>query len=70
MNDGLYSSSVLTSASICSYRMFVANIFFGCICFDREDAVAALKNGEEQLKMLQRQATISQLYPSARSVME
>ena len=38
--------------------------------FDREEAVAAIRDGEVHLKMLQRQATISQLYPSARSVME
>jgi hypothetical protein len=36
----------------------------------REEAIAALKDGEEQLKVLQRQAAISMLYPSARSVME
>ncbi|KAL7563755.1 hypothetical protein ACA910_020441 [Epithemia clementina (nom. ined.)] len=35
-----------------------------------EDAAAALANGMDQLEMLRRQATLSQLYPSARSVME
>jgi len=40
------------------------------IHYYREEAAAALKDGEQQLKMLHRQATISQLYPSARSVME
>ena len=36
----------------------------------REEAVAALNDGFEQLKMLQRQATVSSLYPSSKSVME
>lgn len=36
----------------------------------REDATQALRYGEEQLAVMQRQATLSHLYPSAKSVME
>lgn len=36
----------------------------------REEASAALLDGMKQLEMLQRQTVLSQLYPSARSVME
>ena len=35
-----------------------------------EDASAAIKQGEEQLTMLHRQAVIGNLYPSGLSVME
>jgi hypothetical protein len=35
-----------------------------------EEAATALREGEEQLVALQRQSVLSQLYPSARSVME
>mmetsp|Transcript_12474 Transcript_12474/g.16401 ORF Transcript_12474/g.16401 Transcript_12474/m.16401 type:complete len:85 (+) Transcript_12474:58-312(+) len=35
-----------------------------------EAATAALVSGMEQLEVLRRQAVLSQLYPSARSVME
>ena len=35
-----------------------------------EQAVAALTDGMEQLKMIQRQAIVSSLYPSSKSVME
>eukprot|EP00538_Stauroneis_constricta_P005272 CAMPEP_0119549694 /NCGR_PEP_ID=MMETSP1352-20130426/3340_1 /TAXON_ID=265584 /ORGANISM="Stauroneis constricta, Strain CCMP1120" /LENGTH=77 /DNA_ID=CAMNT_0007595303 /DNA_START=51 /DNA_END=284 /DNA_ORIENTATION=- len=35
-----------------------------------EAAAAAIKDGEEQLAVLKRQAVLGQLYPSARSVME
>jgi len=53
------------------FSPFICSLFsFLALSPGREEAVAALKDGEEQLKMLQRQATISQLYPSARSVME
>ena len=38
--------------------------------YREESIAAALKDGVEQLQMLRRQATISQLYPSGRSVME
>ena len=37
---------------------------------NREEAVAALNDGIEQLKVLQRQAIVSSLYPSSKSVME
>jgi hypothetical protein len=37
---------------------------------NREEATAALNDGIEQLKMLQRQALVSSLYPSSKSVME
>jgi hypothetical protein len=36
----------------------------------RDEAAAAMKDGEQELQMLIRQATISELYPSAHSVME
>mmetsp|Transcript_22029 Transcript_22029/g.37457 ORF Transcript_22029/g.37457 Transcript_22029/m.37457 type:complete len:145 (+) Transcript_22029:1090-1524(+) len=35
-----------------------------------EEASAAIHDGKEQLEVLKRQAILSQLYPSARSVME
>lgn len=35
-----------------------------------EEAAAAIKEGEKQLAMLQRQAALSGMYPSAKSVME
>lgn len=35
-----------------------------------EDISAAIASGIEQLEVLKRQAALSQLYPSARSVME
>jgi hypothetical protein len=38
--------------------------------FFSDEAVAALKDGMEQLKMIQRQAIVSSLYPSSKSVME
>jgi Complex 1 protein (LYR family) len=48
--------------------LYSSHVFF--MKFVREEAAAALRDGEEQLKILQRQAVVSQLYPSARSVME
>jgi hypothetical protein len=36
----------------------------------REQAVAALKEGENQLELLKRQVVLGKMYPSARSVME
>jgi len=35
-----------------------------------EEAAAALREGEEQLAVLKRQAILSQMYPTAKSVME
>jgi hypothetical protein len=36
----------------------------------REEAAAAIIDGEEQLKVLKRQVVLGKLYPSSRSVME
>ena len=36
----------------------------------REEAAAAIRDGEEQLQILKRQVVLGQLYPSSRSVME
>lgn len=36
----------------------------------REEAAAALEDGQRQLHVLQRQVVLGKLYPSARSVME
>jgi hypothetical protein len=52
-----------THSTSYSSHVFITKLF-------REEAAAALRDGEEQLKILQRQAVVSQLYPSARSVME
>jgi len=59
---------------VCVYNDYVTHI--GCslsLCFlslFREDAAVAIRDGEQQLAMLQRQSTMSQMYPSAKSVME
>lgn len=53
-----------------SQRLFIYDSNSPVLPLYREEAVAALKDGEDQLKVLQRQAVVSQLYPSARSVME
>ena len=36
----------------------------------REEAVAAIKDGETQLATLRRQVVLGKMYPSAKSVME
>ena len=44
-----------------------------CSCLHpprREEAAAAIRDGEEQLQILKRQVVLGQLYPSSRSVME
>ena len=48
-------------------------MLFGCDLlqlFFREEAAAALKEGQDQLEVLKRQVVLGKLYPSARSVME
>ena len=37
---------------------------------DREQAAAAIRDGQEQLEVLKRQVVIGKLYPSAASVMD
>ena len=37
---------------------------------NREEAQAAIQEGQQQLEVLRRQAVLGKLYPSARSVME
>lgn len=39
-------------------------------CGNREEAAAAIQDGERQLEVLKRQVILGKLYPSARSVME
>lgn len=51
-------SRLESSPPICSYTLY------------REELVAAMNEGQTQLQVLQRQAILSNLYPSARSVME
>jgi hypothetical protein len=64
---------VVTEVICCTHTHTHSTIYSShvfTIKFFREEAAAAVRDGEEQLKILQRQAVVSQLYPSARSVME
>ena len=53
---------------LCVYLPHILCIYY-CIV-KRKEAIAAIVTGQEQLEILRRQAILSQLYPSARSVME
>ena len=56
------------SLSVCGASVLMLALYFPVE--HRDEAKAALEEGVKQLEVLRRQAILSQLYPSARSVME
>ena len=56
------------SLSVCGASVLMLVLYFPVE--RRDEAKAALEEGVKQLEVLRRQAILSQLYPSARSVME
>ena len=64
MLDGFHAQMIISKVSI------MLTLRLSTFHSHRDEAAAALKEGQAQLKVLKRQAIVGQLYPSASSVME
>ena len=70
MNQSKYPPPLYLSFLIILYTDISAFFLSLLIFCDRQEAAAAIQEGQQQFQVLKRQATIGKLYPSAASVMD